>query len=202
MQVTLDDGGTVDNLDAESFSWTVSVLALATPIGDLLASQEKSRNGADGADEDQAPVDATVAGTDRVAVTGRATAAIQSTMMWAGTGIPAAPADSTTAVAAGWTLVSGNFANGAMDEPASRDFWSTSPSCTMAAACLAVSNRTGGTLNYHLGDVYNGTTPGAGDSQVLLNDVNQLGAHYGTTEALIRPSTGIGWTSARPLTTA
>jgi hypothetical protein len=43
-----------------------------------------------------------------------------------------------------------------------------------------VSNRTNGTLNYHLGDVTNGT-PGLGDNLVATIDITLLGAHYGTT---------------------
>ena len=44
-----------------------------------------------------------------------------------------------------------------------------------------VSNLTSGTLNYILGDVTDGTTPGQGDNIVNTADVSLLGLHYGIT---------------------
>jgi hypothetical protein len=41
----------------------------------------------------------------------------------------------------------------------------------------AISNQTGGTLNYHLGDV----APSGGDNKVLTVDVSDLGFNYGAT---------------------
>jgi len=43
----------------------------------------------------------------------------------------------------------------------------------------AVSNKTGGTLNYHLGDVSDGVTLGKGNNRVFTEDMTLLGAHYG-----------------------
>ena len=44
----------------------------------------------------------------------------------------------------------------------------------------AVSNQTGGTLNYHLGDVSSPLGgPGTGDNHVVTLDVSLLGANYG-----------------------
>lgn len=48
------------------------------------------------------------------------------------------------------------------------------------------SNLAGGVLNYHLGDVSDGVTPGQGDNQVGIADISLLGFHYGATgEALV-----------------
>jgi hypothetical protein len=38
---------------------------------------------------------------------------------------------------------------------------------------------TGGTLDYHLGDVSDGVTLGQGDNKVTTPDISLLGAHYG-----------------------
>src|SRR5262249_44039423 len=71
----------------------------------------------------------------------------------------------------------------------------------------AASNRTSGTLNYHLGDVTNGFTAGAGDNNVNVADLSLLGAHYGITGAGVLPfayldvgPTSDGSTAGRPLT--
>ena len=42
-----------------------------------------------------------------------------------------------------------------------------------------VSNMTGGTLDYHLGDASDGFTPGQGDNTVNTADASLLGMHYG-----------------------
>jgi hypothetical protein len=51
----------------------------------------------------------------------------------------------------------------------------------------AASNLTGGTLNYHLGDVSNNVTPGNGDNLVSTADISLLGAHYGVSLAFNDP---------------
>ena len=50
-----------------------------------------------------------------------------------------------------------------------------------------VSNLAGAVLNYHLGDVSNGVTPGLGDNRVDIADVSLLGIHYGITGAAVTP---------------
>ena len=52
-----------------------------------------------------------------------------------------------------------------------------------------VSNMTAGLLDYHLGDVSDGLTPGQGDARVGTEDVSLLGAHYGIEDAEIVVST-------------
>ncbi len=70
---------------------------------------------------------------------------------------------------------------GGFDEVAVRDFWYyvlfTKDGCGNVSA---VSNQTGGTLNYHLGDVSSPLGgPGTGDNLVATLDVSLLGANYG-----------------------
>ncbi|MBD3162905.1 MAG: hypothetical protein GF346_10870 [Candidatus Eisenbacteria bacterium] len=96
--------------------------------------------------------------------------------------VPSAPSDPGDAVANGWTQVAGVSGTGHVDEPATRDFYYyvlfSADDCGNVSAA---SNMTGGTLNYHLGDVSDGTTPGSGDNLVDAADVSLLGAHYGIT---------------------
>ncbi|MFN8547526.1 MAG: FlgD immunoglobulin-like domain containing protein [Candidatus Eisenbacteria bacterium] len=98
----------------------------------------------------------------------------------AGSGVPTLPTYVTLG-AQGWTLT-GVTATGQYDEPATRDFWYyvvfTKDACGNVSS---VSNLAGGTLNYHLGDVSDGVTPGAGDNLVNAVDISLLGAHYGIT---------------------
>jgi hypothetical protein len=95
---------------------------------------------------------------------------------------PTAPVTPAAAVAAGWTLTSVTL-SGQADEVATRDFWYYV--AFVADACgnvSAVSDRTGGTLNYHLGDLSDGVTPGTGDNLVSTEDVSTLGNAYGTSD--------------------
>ena len=81
----------------------------------------------------------------------------------------------------GWTLT-GVSASGQTDEPSARDFYYYAAYAKDACGNVSVaSSVTGGTLNYHLGDVSNGITLGQGDNKVSTADVSLLGAHYGLT---------------------
>lgn len=86
----------------------------------------------------------------------------------------------------GWTLVATLPATstGYADEPATRDFWYyaayVADECGNTSPASAI---TGGTLNYHLGDVSDGTTPGAGNNLVGTEDISLLGGFYGVTLA-------------------
>lgn len=51
----------------------------------------------------------------------------------------------------------------------------------------AVSNMTTGTLNYHLGDVTDGTTNGHGNNSVGTEDISHLGSNYGITLGVSDP---------------
>ena len=93
---------------------------------------------------------------------------------------------SATAPGAPWTLVSASASPGIVDHPPVRGSWHyvafLTDSCGNRSA---VSNRTLGSLNYHLGDVVNGITRGTGDNQVGLGDISLLGAHYGISGATL-----------------
>ncbi len=80
----------------------------------------------------------------------------------------------------GWTLT-GVTATGQTDEPPTRDFWYYVAYSKDMCGNAAVSNITGGTLNYHLGDVSDGVTAGTGDNKVATADLSLLGAHYGAS---------------------
>ncbi len=120
---------------------------------------------------------------------------------------PDAPADPAAALAAGWSLAATTQDALVVDMPAGRDYWYYV--AFVADACgnsSTVSNRAAA-LNYHLGDITDGTTPGQGDNQVLAADISLLGANYGTTAADpgFFPAADVGptadWTAtSRPLT--
>jgi len=148
-----------------------------TSVADLAAAQRRTGNDSDG--------------TTRIDLTLSVPGDADSVMVFRkgfgdypeyddGTGaVPTAPATPAAAISDGWTLtpVSGS---GQADEPANRDFWYyvvfTDDACDNLSA---VSNMTSGTLNYHLGDVTDGTTPGNGENVVDIADISLLGAHYG-----------------------
>jgi hypothetical protein len=88
-----------------------------------------------------------------------------------------------------WALT-GATASGQTDETPwpSRDFWYYVAFAKDACGNVsAVSNKTGGTLNYHLGDVHNGTTDCTGNNIVSTSDVSFLGSHYGITLGVSDP---------------
>ena len=91
--------------------------------------------------------------------------------------------------AGSWVLTSVT-ASGGDDEVAwpARDFWYyvafVKDGCGNVSA---VSNRTNGTLNYHLGDVTNGFTVGVGNNVVGSVDITLLGANYGLIGPAVTP---------------
>ena len=99
-----------------------------------------------------------------------------------GTGtVPATPSYPPSGA---WTYVAtvAATATSYSDEPATRDFWYyTAFVKDLCGNVSGVSNQTGGTLNYHLGDVTNGSVNGQGDNLVSLADISHLGANYGAT---------------------
>ncbi len=140
-------------------------------VSNLAAAQVKSGNDADGTTKVTlsftAPVDAAVvevyrAGYGSYPEYDDASGAVPATPSYP----PAAP----------WALTAVT-ASGQTDEPSSRDFYYyvvfTKDACGNISA---VSNKTSGTLNYHLGDV---ATPL--NNQVNTADISLLGANYGVT---------------------
>ena len=121
-----------------------------------------------------------------------------------GGAVPTAPASYPPA---GWTLTPVT-ASGQSDNPPSRDFWYyvvyTKDGCGNVSS---VSNLSGGTLNYHLGDVHNGVASCSGNNLVNTSDVSFLGANYGIVipvngalECLDVGPTTNGSVNARPTT--
>ncbi len=94
--------------------------------------------------------------------------------------------DSALAPSAPWTLISSNATSGLVDLPTVRGSFHYVAFVTDSCGNRSlVSNRTNGTLDYHLGDVSNGVLRGQGDNKVQLEDVSLLGAHYGISGATI-----------------
>jgi hypothetical protein len=97
------------------------------------------------------------------------------------------PATPSSYPPAGWTLTA-VASPGDTDEPAARDFWYYIAYVRDGFGTVSpVSNRPAGALNYHLGDISDGTTVGAGDNRVTTTDVSVLGLHYGLTGAAAAP---------------
>jgi len=109
--------------------------------------------------------------------------------------------------AAPWTLT-GVTASGGTDTPPVRDFWYYAVYAVNACGDVSVaSTMTGGTLDYHLGDVSDNVTPGTGDNLVDAADISLLGAHYGinlapndTYNYLDVGPTSTNFVDGRPLT--
>jgi hypothetical protein len=94
--------------------------------------------------------------------------------------------DSAAAPGAPWTLVTASAVSGLVDIPPVRGFYHYVAFLTDSCGNVsAVSNRSKGSLDYHLGDVSDGATRGNGDNRVALVDVTLLGAHYGKTGGAI-----------------
>jgi len=94
---------------------------------------------------------------------------------------PTTPADPASALSDGWTEVAVLAPNATAytDEPSTRDFWYYVAFASDECYVSAVSGQTGGTLNYHLGDV--APAPN-GNNLVLTGDISALGTAYGTVD--------------------
>ena len=94
------------------------------------------------------------------------------------------------------------------DEVVSRDFWYFVAFVVDGCGNVSlVSNKTGGTLNYHLGDTHNGITNCAGNNLVNTSDISHLGANYGVSLGPLDPRACIdvgpttnAFVTGRPLT--
>ncbi len=92
---------------------------------------------------------------------------------------PGSPPNAASAPGAPWVLT-GVTVSGTTDEVSNRDFWYYVAFVRDACGNVStVSNRTNGTLNYHLGDVSNGFVAGQGNNLVDTADMSLLGANYG-----------------------
>jgi hypothetical protein len=122
-------------------------------------------------------------------------------------GSGAAPLAPSYPPGAPWTLT-GVTASGQTDSPGTRDYWYyvafARNVCGEISPASAVSD---GALDYHLGDVSDGITEGAGDNLVNTADISELGSHYGLTGAAVLTfnyldvgPTSTNWVDGRPLT--
>jgi VCBS repeat-containing protein len=178
--VTVTDDGTPNLQTQVLFHWDVTPLPIPAAVADLAASQVKTGNG--------------VAHTTGITLAYSGVGPGHTVAVYRkgfgdypeyddGTGAPpAAPATPAAALADGWVLTS-VASSGDTDTPASRDFWYYAAFVmNECGGTSAVSNLTGGALNYHLGDVSDGITPGQGDNTVDAADISALGAAYGTVD--------------------
>jgi len=144
-------------------------------LGDLAAAQQTSGNDTDG--------------TTKIALTFTAPSGAAAVEVYrAGYGsypeyddnggaVP--PAPGAHPPAGPWTLTSVT-ASGQTDEPAARDFYYyVVYTQNGGGGWSPPSNVTAGTLNYHLGDVSDGVTPGQGNNTVFTEDISLLGSNYG-----------------------
>jgi hypothetical protein len=73
-------------------------------------------------------------------------------------------------------------ADGDTDVPPGRDYWYYVVYAFNACGDVSPASMvTGGTLDYHLGDVSDGVLHGSGDNLVQSADISELGLHYGIT---------------------
>ena len=113
---------------------------------------------------------------------------------------PTSPPDSSLAPAAPWVLATASATSGYVDHPPLRGFWYYVARLTDACGnTSAVSNMTAGALDYHLGDVSDGVTPGQGDNRVLGVDISLLGRNYGIHEPTIT-NRGVAYLDVGPTT--
>jgi hypothetical protein len=146
----------------------------------LSALQKKTSNDVDGTTKIDLSWTGTVAAGDSVLIY-RAGWGNYPEYDDVGGGVPAIP---TYPPGAPWALAGYVLGPGTSftDEVTTRDFWYYVAFVKDPCGSVGpVSNRTGGTLNYHLGDVSDGSTPGQGDNQVFTEDISLLGFHYGIT---------------------
>ena len=175
--VSIDVDDLAGGITPIAFTWTVTGQVAPAAITDLAAAQVKTGNDADG--------------TTGITVTWSGVAPTHTVAVYrkgfgfypeyddAGGAAPTTPVDATAALSAGWTLAALLTAPGQIDEPAVRDvYYYVAFVASECGTDSAVSNLTGGVLNYHLGDVSDTVTAGAGDNDVGSADISLLGFHY------------------------
>ncbi|HKQ57603.1 MAG TPA: putative Ig domain-containing protein, partial [Candidatus Eisenbacteria bacterium] len=172
---------TVEVTDANactgSTAYTLTILGIPTAVTNLAAQQVRTGNDADGTT--RITVSFTMPSGATVAEVYRAGFGHYPKYDDAGGVIPTTPAYPPSSP---WTLTAVT-ATGQTDEPAQRDAYHYVVFVKNAAGGVsAVSNKTNGVLNYHLGDASNGITPGQGNNSVGAEDISQLGSNYGITE--------------------
>ena len=170
--------GVIDaNLCTGTREYTLEVQALPDPIANLSTQTLLSGNDADG--------------TAKISVTYTLPPGAVAAQVYRAPfgGYPrydnaggAAPAIPSYPPGAPWVLTPVST-GGQTDAPATRDFWYYVAFVTNAGGGRStVSNRSAGSLDYHLGDVSNGFTVGQGNNLVGNEDVSLLGSNYGISE--------------------
>jgi hypothetical protein len=175
-----------------STAYSLTILATPAAVTNLAATQQLSGNDADG--------------NTKIAITftlppGASTAEVYRAGFGhypkyddAGGSVPITPSYPPSTP---WVLTAVT-ASGQSDEPGLRDAYHYVVFAKNAGGGVsAVSNKTAGALNYHLGDVSNGITPGQGNNAVSLEDISLLGANYGIGEPEIT-SRGVAYLDVGP----
>ncbi len=144
-------------------------------LGDLAAAQLKSGNDTDGTTK----ITLTFTAPSGVAAVEVYRAGFGGYPEYDDNGGAAPPAPGAYPPSGPWTLT-GVTASGQTDEPATRDFYYyVLYTQNGGGGWSPPSNVTTGTLNYHLGDVSDGSTPGQGNNAVATEDISLLGSNYG-----------------------
>ncbi len=158
-------------------------------IADLAAAQQPAANDADGTTKVHLGWTATEAGSSVEIF--RKGFGFYPEYDDLGGAAPVAPGTPAAALGDGWVsagTVSSPTAVFADEVASPRDFYYYVAFVTDGCGNVsAVSIQTDGTLNYHLGDVSDGLTPGQGDNQVGTPDVSLLGANYGLIGGAVVP---------------
>jgi hypothetical protein len=175
------DNATIAGIPGDAATITIDTAPPAAIA--LTAAQDKTGNGTDGLTFIDVTVPA-VATTDLVRVYRKGFGAYPEYDDNGGAA-PGIPATEAAATAAGWTqafTVPGPAGTTVAHQPPARDFWYfvafVEDACGNVSGAASI---TGGTLDYHLGDVHNGSDNCAGENLVNTSDISFLGANYGIT---------------------
>jgi hypothetical protein len=167
-----------DGFTTTSSAITLTVLAPVTALSNLAAAQLRTGNDVDGTTKIQLTWTAPPSG--QTVEVFRAAYGGYPRYDDAGGSVPATP---SYPPGAPWVLT-GVATPGGTDEPPARGYYYYVAFVHGSGSIVSgASNKTTGTLNYHLGDVSNGVAPGTGDNKVNILDISLLGAHYGLTGA-------------------
>jgi len=163
-----------------SRAYSIDVLGIPAAVTNLAATRVASGNDGDGTTKIQ--VTFTMPPGGAVAEVYRAPFGHYPQYDDAGGAVPVTPGYPPNAP---WSLTAVT-ASGQTDEPATRDFYHYVVFTKNAGGGVSpVSNKTGGTGNYALGDVSDGVDAGTGNNLVGTEDISLLGANYGINAAEI-----------------
>src|SRR5258705_736601 len=177
-----------------SRAYSIDALGIPAAVTDLAATRVATGNDGDGTTKIQ--IAFTMPPGGAVAETYRAPFSHYPQYDDAGGAVPATPGYPPGSP---WSLT-GVPASGQTDEPAARDFYHYVVFIKNAGGGIStVSNKTGGTGNYALGDLPNGVDSGTGNNLVGAEDISLLAANYGINAAQI-VSRGVPYLDVGPTT--